>query len=152
MASTVRREKAAPEPPEHGPDLLRIRLWNIQGRDLRGAEKPEFTLTMRRRQKLHPQFDLEQEHQPMRLAFVAMFADDACQMQFFRFQPQPKFFLGLATGAGVGGLAGVHLQFAAARTPQTEIRLLRPSHQERLVPQVETVKQRGNFVGQEHLS
>jgi hypothetical protein len=56
----------------------------------------------------------------------------------------------LAAGAGVGRFAKVHFQFAATRTPQAAIRLLRAFEQKNFRLLVEAVKQRGDFVGQNH--
>ena len=56
---------------------------------------------MMRRKPVQFDFNLEQEHEPMRLAFIAMFADQAGQMQIRRLEAQGEFLVRLATGAGI---------------------------------------------------
>ena len=86
----------------------------------------------------------------MRLALIAVFADEAGEVQIARLELQTGFLARFATGAGVGGFAFVRVQFAAARTPEAAIRLLRAFEQEDFVALVEAVEQGGDFVGQLH--
>ena len=72
-------------------------------------------------------------------------------MQIGRRELQTDFLVRLAARTGVGRFAAIHLQLAAARTPQTAIRLLRAFEQQDFVALVENVEQRGDFVGQWHL-
>jgi len=74
------REKSAPVTPKQRPDLLRIRPWNVQRRNLARLEKRKLSFPMRRRQALQTRLDLEQKHQPVRRSLKTMLADDACQM------------------------------------------------------------------------
>src|SRR5208283_6088286 len=46
--------------------------------------------------------------------------------------------------------AAVHFQFPATGTPQTAVRLLRAFEQQHVIALVEAIKQRGDFVGQNH--
>ena len=73
-------------------------------------------------------------------------------MQITRLQLQGNFLLRLATGAGVWRFAILRVQFAAAWAPAPAVRLLRAFQQQDLVALVETVKQRGDFVGQLHVA
>lgn len=86
----------------------------------------------------------------MRLPLVAVFADEAGQMQVARLKLLAGFLARLATGAGVGRFAVVRVQLAAARTPETAIRLLRAFEQEDFLALVEAVEQGGDFVRQLH--
>lgn len=105
---------------------------------------------MRQRRGGQLRFHLEQKHQPVRLARVAEFADQPGQMQLARRDDQSHFLMRLAARAGVGGLAEISLQLAAARTPEASIRVLRAFEQQHLVAFVEAIEQGRNFVGQRH--
>ena len=76
-----------------------------------------------------------------------MLAHDSGQVQVCRRNVQANFLHRFAAGAGVGRLAAVRLQLAAARTPEAEIRFLASLEQQDFVPLVETVEQGGDFVG-----
>src|SRR6185295_2123855 len=86
----------------------------------------------------------------MRLAFVTVFADDACQVQLRRRNSQADFFGGLPTGAGVRRFACLSLQLPAAGAPETEVRFLAPLEQQNLIALVEAIEQSGDLVGQRH--
>src|SRR5437867_336035 len=105
---------------------------------------------MRWRQRLEARFDLEKEHQPMRLSLVAVLAGQAGQMKVAGRQRQPEFFGCLATGAGVRRLATLGAEFAAAGAPKAAIGFLSPLEQEHLAAIVERVEQGGDMVGQGH--
>ncbi len=91
---------------------------------------------------------LEQKHEPMRLALIAMFADHPCQMQVRGRKRHTDFLLRLAAGAGVRGFADVHLQFSAARTPKPTIWLLGPFEKQDVVALIEAIEECGDFVGE----
>ena len=82
----------------------------------------------------------------MRLALVAVLADDTREVQISWLKGSPNFLARLAAGASVGGFADVHFQFTAARTPEAAIRFLRPFEQQDFIVLVETIEQRGDFV------
>ena len=84
----------------------------------------------------------------MALALVGALGDGAGQMQIRRRQLHPHFLPRLAARARVGRLAGLGVQFAAARTPQPQIWLPRPFQQEHLVGFIEAIKQRGKLMRQ----
>jgi len=86
----------------------------------------------------------------MTLALIAVFTDDAGQVQIRRRDSQPKLFLRFPTSAGIRRFAYVRMQLAAARTPQPAIRLLRAFEQQDMVALIEAIKQRGDFVGKRH--
>ena len=115
-------------PPKQRPDLLQVGLGDGQGRNFVRGEKRKIALAMRRRDRRQARQDFEQKQQPMPLPFIAVLADDPCQMQIARGQAQADFLARFAAGAGVGGFALVHVQLAAAGTPQAQVRLLRPLH------------------------
>src|SRR6476469_9520221 len=71
-------------------------------------------------------------------------------MQIGWFDLEAHFFECFAAGADVRGFARVSFQFAAARTPHSAIRLLRPLQQEHLILLVKKIKERRNFVRQRH--
>src|ERR1035437_3486017 len=79
-----------------------------------------------------------------------MFADESGQVQIRRRESQPDFLVRLAAGAGVRGFAEIHFQFAAARTPQAAIRLLRAFEQQDFPAIVEAIQQRSDFIRQSH--
>ena len=146
----VRGEEAAAMLPEPRPDAFAIRLGQLQVFQRFAREEIKPALRMDRRERLKFRLHLKQEHQPVRTALVAVFADEAGEMQVARLKLQAGFLMRLATGAGVGGFAVVHVQFTTAWTPQAAIRLLRAFEQKDFIALVEAVKQRGDFVGQYH--
>src|ERR1035437_10085376 len=78
---TVRREEAAAMLPEPRPDAFAIRLRQLQLVQRRAGEelKPSFLVLLG--QLLQAALHFKQKHQPVRLALVAVFADDARQVQ-----------------------------------------------------------------------
>lgn len=143
-------EEAAAMLPEPRPDVFAIRLRQLQiiQRLARKELKPAFLVDGRKRLQLR--LYLEQKHQPVRLALETVFADEAGEVQISRGELLAGFLVRFAAGAGVGRFAFVRVQFAAARTPQTAIRLLRAFEQEDFIALVEAVEQRGDFVRQLH--
>lgn len=82
----------------------------------------------------------------MGVALIAVFADEAGEMQVARREMLAGFFERFAAGAGIGGFAFVRVKFAAAGTPKASIGLLGAFKQEDFVPLVEAVEQGGDFV------
>ena len=146
----MRGEETAAMLPEPRPDVFAVCLRQLQIIQCLAREelKPTFLVDgwERRQLRLH----LEQKHQPMRLALETVFADEAGEVQISRGELLAGFLVRFAAGAGVGRFAFVRVQFAAARTPQTTIRLLCAFEQEDFIALVEAVEQRGDFVRQLH--
>ena len=146
----MRRKKAAAILPKPWPYLFTVGLWQLQTTKRGTGEKLKPPLGMRLRQRFQLCLHLKQKHQPMRPALITMFADETGQMQIHRAHLNAEFLPGLAAGAGIRRFADVHFQLAAARTPETAIRLPRALKQQYLIPLIEAVKQRGDFVRQCH--
>ncbi len=147
---TVGSEEAAAMLPEPRPDAFTVGLRNVQAIQRGAREELKVTFAHRRRERFELRLQLEQEHEPVRLALETVFAHDSGEMKIRRQKFPPEFLVRFAGGAGVGGFAFLHVQFAAARTPEAAIRLLRAFEQEDFAALVETVEQRGDFVGQLH--
>ena len=116
-------EKAAAMPPEKGPNLFGVGLWNFQGRNVGCGKKGELAFGVRGRQGIQARSDFKEEHEPVRLSFITVFADQAGQMQVIRAQLQADFLGGFAAGADVGRFAGGHVQLAAAGAPEAAVGL-----------------------------
>jgi len=84
----------------------------------------------------------------VRLPFVTVFADDACEVQLTWFNDKPQFFGSLAACACVRRLAVFGQEFASARTPKPEVRLARAFEQQNFVVLIEAIEQGGDLVGQ----
>jgi len=136
--------------PEPWPNPFAIRLRKLEPAQCLTRKELEgpFTMVGRQRLQLWPHF--EQEHEPVCVGLIAMFADDARQVQVAGPNLQPQFFLCLTAGAGERRFAFVRVQFAARWTPEAKIWLLRSLQQEHFVACVEAIEQRGDFVGQRH--
>lgn len=150
MTVAVGGEEAAAVLPEPGPDFFPVGLRELQTVQRGAREELKATLGMDRWQRLESGLHLEQEHEPMGLPLVAVFADEPGEVQIARGELLAGFLAGLAAGAGVRGFALVRMQFPAAGTPEATIRLLRAFEQEDFVAFVKTVEQRGDLVGQFH--
>jgi len=146
----MRRKKSAAMLPEPGPDAFAIRVRQFQGIQRSARKELKIPFPMIFRKRFEPGQYFEQEHQPVRGSLIAVFADDAGEVQITRSKGQRNFLVRFPAGAGVRRFAIVRVQFAAARTPQAAIRLLRPLDQQHFVALIEAVKQRGDFVGQRH--
>src|SRR5262245_58591107 len=81
MAMAMRGEKAAAMAPEQRPDLLAIGLRQRQLLQRSGGKEFEAPFRVRRRPMRESLFHLKQKHEPVRLAFVTVFADKAGQMK-----------------------------------------------------------------------
>jgi len=148
MTMAMGGEEAAAMPPEPRPDFFAVRLRNFQTSQSLTRKKLEPPFAMGRRQRRQLLLYLEQKHQPVALSLVTVLADEAGQVQVGRLEAQAEFLVRFAAGAGVRRLAHAGVKFAATRAPEAEIRFLRPLEQQDFVALIETVKQRGNFVGQ----
>lgn len=146
----VRGKEAAAILPEPGPDALAVRLWDVQAIQRGAREELKSTFAHGRRELLQLWFQLEQKHEPVCLALKAVFAHEASEVEIGRGERQSEFLVRFACGANVGRFADVSLEFAAARTPETEVGLLGAFEQEDFIALVEAVKQRGDFIRQIH--
>ena len=86
----------------------------------------------------------------MRVAFVAVLADEPGEVKVAGRDLQSGFFVGFAAGARVGRLAAGDLDLAAGRHPPAKVWRLVALEQEEPVVWVEAVEQRGQFVWQRH--
>jgi hypothetical protein len=107
---------------------------------------------MRRGQGFEFLFHFEEKHEPVALTLVTMFTDESRQVQIGGPQAPPKFFTRFPAGTGVRRFAGVGVKFSTAGTPQPEVGFLRSFQQQNLIALIETIEQRGDFVGQSHCS
>src|ERR1035438_8396227 len=148
VAVAMRRKEPAAVMPEPGPNALAVRPRYLQACHGLAGEELKASFLVHGRQGSKPAVHLEQEHQPMGLALVAMLAHQPRQMQVGRRKPQPQLFLRLTARADIRRLADIRVQLPAARAPKPSIRLLCPLQQQRLVLLIEAVKQRRNFVRQ----
>jgi hypothetical protein len=73
------------------------------------------------------------------------------KMEIGRQKFQPQFLVRLARGTGIGRFPFLRVQFAAARTPEPAIRLLRAFKQEDFIALIEAIEQRRDFVRQLHV-
>jgi len=79
-----------------------------------------------------------------------MLADEAGQVQIGWREFEAGFLTGLAAGAGIGGFAAIHFQFAAAGAPETAVGFLGAFEQQDFVLLAEAVEQGGDFVWERH--
>lgn len=146
----VRGKEAAAVLPKPGPNLFAVRLRQFQSVQCRARKEFKSAFGVNRRKGFQLWFHFEQEHEPVGVALVTVFADEAGEMQIARCEMEAGFFQRFTTGAGVGGFAFVGMQFPAARTPEAAIGLLSALEQKDFVLLVEAVEQGGDFVGQLH--
>jgi len=81
MTVTMRREEATAIFPEPRPYFSRVGLWNFQMRESFTLEELKTSFSMLGWNSLQLSLYFKQEHEPMTLALVAMFADQAGEMQ-----------------------------------------------------------------------
>jgi hypothetical protein len=146
----MRREEATAMLPEPWPDALAVGLGNVQAVQCGAREELKPPFLHRRWELLQLRLQFKQEHQPVRLALETVFADQPGEMEICAPKLKAEFLMRLAGGAGVRRFAVVRVQFAAARTPETAIRLLRAFEQEDFVPLTKAIQQRSDFVRQFH--
>src|SRR5580698_3428692 len=107
VAMTMRGKKAVAMLPKKRPDFFGVGWRDGQAGDLLWRKKGERTFRMRRRHGLKTRFNLEQEHEPMRLPLVTVFGNQGGKMQVRGNKFHAHFFKGFAAGAGVGRLTDV---------------------------------------------
>jgi hypothetical protein len=76
----VRGEESATMLPKTGPDPFAVRLRELESVQGLTREEPEVPFPVIGRRSLQLQSNLEQEHQPMCVALVAVLTDDARQV------------------------------------------------------------------------
>ena len=148
MAATMGGEESVSMFPNERPDGGAISLREWDGIHLCAGEKLEAAFFVRGRHGVEFRFQLEEEHEPVRLALVAAFADDAGEVEIGGSEFDAEFFAGFSTGTGVGRFACVRVKLATGRTPVSEVGFVCALDEEDFVGFVETVKQCGDFVGE----
>jgi hypothetical protein len=105
---------------------------------------------MWRRNRIDFRRDVEQEHEPVRISFVAGFGHDAGEMGLSWRDVKAEFFSGFTAGAGVRRFAVTGVKFTAGWTPQAEVWFLGAAHEKDLVARVEAIEKGRNFVNERH--
>src|SRR4051794_27023876 len=123
MTAAMCRKETATMLPEQRPDLFPIRYRQGQLRKILPLKKSKLAFPMIWRRILQSSLYLKQEHQPMRLTFVSVFADDPRQVKVAWLQLQSHLLLPFPAGATVRRFTNLRVQFPSARTPQTQVRL-----------------------------
>src|SRR4051812_33097134 len=113
----MRRKKAASMLPKPGPNALPIRLRQLQLVERLARKKLKSPLAMRWRSSCQFSLHLEEEHQPMALALVTMFAHQTGQMKIGSGQLNAQLFVRLPPRAGIRRLPNVRMQFPPTRAP-----------------------------------
>ena len=120
----MRGEEATAMPPKHGPEHLSIRSGHGDPAEPFGPKEGEAAFMDWRRQGIQQPPDLEEEHEPVSFALVAMLANQAGEMELARLNLNAQFFLGLPTSTSIRRLAKVRSQFASRGAPKTKIGVL----------------------------
>ena len=147
-AVAVRRKETAAMLPEQRPEAFLVCPRKAQTGQVAPRMETESAFAMGCRHLAEPPLDFEQEHEPVGLSLVSVFADQTGQVQVGWLEAQADFLLGFATGAGIRGFAGFGFQLAAARAPQATVGFLSALEQQHSVSVVEAVEQGGDAVGQ----
>jgi hypothetical protein len=150
ICPAMRCKEAAAIFPNQRPNMFAISPRNVDLIDSAAIKECEATLAVRRWNLVQPYPDFEEEHEPMRLSLVTHFADDPEQMQILRRDPEREFFHRLPASASVRRFAQFAQKLAAGRTPQAEIGLSRPLHEQHFVLRVEAIEKRRDVVRQFH--
>lgn len=150
VAVTMSRKEAVPILPKPRPNPLPICLRDMQFGQGRLGEKLKSPLTHRRWQSLQLRLQLEEKHQPVRLALKPMLTHHPRQMKIRCRKLQPQFLMRFPGRTSIGRLPLVRVKLSTAWTPEPAIRFLRSLQQQNLVLLVEAIKQRSNFVRQLH--
>lgn len=82
----------------------------------------------------------------MGLAGVTVLAYDPRKMEVGGLDLNAEFLPGLAARCRVRRLAAGRVELSTTRTPEAQVRLLRPLHQEHAILFVEAIQQRCNLV------
>ena len=146
----VAGEKTAAVFLEKRPDLFAVGPGDVELSDFVRGEKLKLAFLAGGGDVVQAGQDFKQENVPVRVALVAILADEPGEVQVAGCDFQSGFLLCLAAGARVGGLAPCDLDLAAGRYPTSKIWRLVALEQEEPVVWVEAVEQRGQFVWQRH--
>ena len=122
-------EKAAAMLPEKGPYLFAISARQRQRFEIGFGGPTEGAFLMLGRQLGEAGLYLEEKHQPMGVALIAVFTDEAGEVQIGRGEVQAGFFVRLSNSAGVRALSEIRTQLASGRAETTTIGLMPPFHQ-----------------------
>ena len=146
----MRGEEAAAMLPKPRPNAFAIGLG--QGEIIqRGAgEKLKRAFRVWRRDGGETRLHLEEEHEPMGVALIAVLTDEAGEVKVRRREREAHFLVRLPAGTGVGRFANAGLELPAGRTPPAAIRLLSTVEEKDFVCCVEAVEEGGDFVRKEH--
>ena len=81
MAMTMRGEEAAAILPEPRPDAFAVGLRDVQAVQRGAREELKAAFAHRRRELLELRFQLEQKHEPVRVALKAVFAHEPGEVE-----------------------------------------------------------------------
>ena len=138
--------------PEEGPDLFAISAGEWEGFEVFVGGKMERAFLVFWRQRGEAWLDFKQEHQPMSVALIAVFADDAGEVEVVGHELQAGFFAGFTDGTGVRAFSSFGFELAAWRTIAAAVGLMIALDQQHAPILVKGVQQRGNPVWQRHTS
>jgi len=138
--------------PEEGPDLFAISAGEWEGFEVFVGGKMERAFLVFWRQRGEAWLDFKQEHQPMSVALIAVFADDAGEVEVVGRELQSGFFVGFTDGTGVRAFSIFGFELAAWRTIAAAVGLMIALDQQHAPILVKGVQQRGNPVWQRHTS
>src|SRR5687768_2524483 len=117
QAAAMRREKSTAMLPKQRPKLIAVGLRQRQLCNLFAREKCKATLTMRGGQAREAGLHFKEEHQPMRLATVAVFAYQASEVQVGGLNFDAEFLGGFAARRRIWRLTARCVELPAARAP-----------------------------------
>ncbi len=143
---TMRRKKAAAIFPKPWPDRFAIGLRQLQIFQFRAFKKIKTSFPMHRWQRFKPWLHFEQEHQPVTLSKITVFADRGREVKIAGVEADAEFLTGFPASAGIRRFTNVRMEFAPARTPKPAIRFLRAFQEQHAIPLVKAIKQRGDAV------
>lgn len=134
--------------PEEGPDLFAISAGEREGFEVFVGGKMERAFLVFWRQRGEAWLDFKQEHQPMSVTLIAVFADDAGEVEVVGCELQAGFFVGFTNGTGVRAFSSFGFELAAGRTIAAAVGLMIALDQQHAPILVKGVQQRGNPVWQ----
>ena len=102
---------------------------------------------MNRRDHFQSRAQFEQEHQPMGLSLVTLFAHDSRHGEVFGSHRESQFLARFPGCTGMRGFSRGTLQFPAGWGPKSPVGILESLKQQNFVGSVEAVQQSGNAMG-----
>jgi len=145
------REETAAMLPEQRPDLFPIGGRQAERFEIATWEEGKASLAMGRGELIEAWEDLEEKHQPVGLTLITALAHEGGEVQIRWCKMDAHFLERFPTGARVGGLADILMEFPAAGAPQPPIGFLGTFEQQDVIRCIEAVEQRCNLVGQAHV-